>query len=376
MICKRISVEGFRNIECATVEFCDGVNILVGNNAQGKTNLLEAIYFITLGKSFRSATESEMIGFSSDHAAVSLDFCDSVREQNISVRIFRDHKKRFEQNGVKIFKMSDIVGEMRAVLFCPEHLSIIKDGPSLRRNFLDVAISQLRPMYLRSLQKYNKYLKQRNKLLKDAENDRKTFDDTIEFWSAGLATEGAYLAKMRKQYVETCDGYVKKYFAEMTGGDELPKMVYSGSAKQELEAYDDEKATEARYFELLSSNLEREIAVGSTLWGAHKDDIDISINGREARVYCSQGQQRSLALAMKLAEGEICRKEGGEYPVFLFDDVLSELDPRRRAYLINEIKDKQVIMTGCEIGILTDPDMIKDLSVNVIRVEGGKYYKD
>ena len=216
MICRRISVEGFRNIESATVEFTDGVNILVGNNAQGKTNLLEAIYFITLGKSFRSATESEMIGFTSDHAAISLDFCDSVREQNISVRIFRDHRKRFEQNGVKIFKMSDIVGEMRAVLFCPEHLSIIKEGPSLRRNFLDVAISQLRPMYLKSLQKYNKFLKQRNKLLKDAQDDRKTFDETIEFWSAGLAAEGARLSKMRKKYVETCDEYVKKYFGTET----------------------------------------------------------------------------------------------------------------------------------------------------------------
>ena len=375
MICKRISVEGFRNIENASVDFIDGVNVLVGNNAQGKTNLLEAIYFITLGKSFRSATEAEMINFSSDLAAISLDFSDSLRDQNISVRIFRDHKKRFEQNGVKIFKMSDIVGEMRAVLFCPEHLSIIKEGPSMRRNFLDVAISQLRPTYLKSLQKYNKYLKQRNKLLKDAENDRKTFNDTIEFWSAGLAAEGAHLAKMRKQYTEICDGYVKKYFAEMTGGGEIPEMKYAGSAKQDLSVYDDERATEAKFFELLSSNLEREIAVGSTLWGAHKDDIDISINGREARVYCSQGQQRSLALAMKLAEGEICQSDGGELPVFLFDDVFSELDPTRRAYLLNKIRGKQVIMTGCELGILTGKEISENVNVNVIFVENGNYFK-
>ena len=369
MICKRISVEGFRNIEAARVEFCDGVNILIGNNAQGKTNLLEAIYFITLGKSFRSATESEMINFSSDYASVSLDFCDSLREQNISVRIFRDHRKRFEQNGVKIFKMSDIVGELRAVLFCPEHLSIIKDGPSLRRNYLDVALSQLRPLYLKSLQKYNKLLKQRNKLLKDALDDRKTFDATIEFWSAGLAAEGARLARMRKKYVDTADRYVKKYFSEMTDGGELPQMKYAGSAKQDISDYDDEKKTEARFFELLTSNLEREIAVGSTLWGAHKDDIDISINGREARTYCSQGQQRSLALAMKLAEGEIAKNDSGEYPVFLFDDVLSELDAQRRTYLINEIKGKQVIMTGCE------PSVFTEQNAKLIRVESGKYFE-
>ena len=370
MICKRISVEGFRNIESADVEFSDGVNVLVGNNAQGKTNLLEAIYFITLGKSFRSASESDMIGFSSDHASVSLDFCDKIREQNISVRIFRDHRKRFEQNGVKIFKMSDVVGELRAVLFCPEHLSIVKEGPSIRRGFLDVAISQLRPMYLKSLQKYNKFLKQRNKLLKDALEDRKTFDETIEFWSAGLAHEGAILAKMRKNYVEVCNGYVKNYFADMTGGTELPELKYAGSAKQELDDYDDEIKTEEKFFTLLSSNLEREIAVGSTLWGAHKDDIDISINGREAKVFCSQGQQRSLALAMKLAEGEICFRESGEYPVFLFDDVFSELDATRRSYLINKIKGKQVIMTGCDLSLMSEE------GANVIRVEGGKYFKE
>ena len=368
MICKRISVEDFRNISSATVEFSDGVNVLVGNNAQGKTNLLEALYFITIGKSFRGATESEMIGFSASSAFVSLDFCDSVREQNISVRIFKDHRKKFEQNGVKIFKMSDIVGELRAVLFCPEHLSIIKEGPSMRRNYLDVAISQLRPMYLQSLQRYNKYLKQRNKLLKDAEDDRKTFNDTVEFWSAGLAREGAYLARMRKWYTEQADGHIKTFFAEMTGGGELPSLTYAGSAKQELEAYDDEKKTEEAFYKLLTSNLDREIAVGSTLWGAHRDDIDISINGREAKTYCSQGQQRSIALSMKLAEGEICKKESGEYPIFLFDDVFSELDTTRRSYLINKIKEKQVIMTGCETGIFSEG------GARIIRVENGKYF--
>ena len=369
MICNKITVSGFRNIDEATVEFSPSVNILIGDNAQGKTNLLEAIYFITLGKSFRSATETEMIGFEREFASVSLDFSDAVREQNISVSIFRDRRKKFEQNGVKIFKMSDVVGELRAVLFCPEHLSIIKEGPSQRRAFLDVAISQLRPSYLHSLQKYNKFLKQRNKLLKDAQDDRTAFDQTVEFWSAGLAAEGARLALMRKKYIEIADGYVKKYFAEMTGGRELPQLKYAGSAKQDIELYEDEKATEAKFYELLTSNLEREIAVGSTLWGAHKDDIDISINGREARVYCSQGQQRSLALSMKLAEGEICKNDCGEPPVFLFDDVFSELDAARREYLINEIKGKQVIMTGCDTGIF---EQARD--AKIIRVENGKYF--
>jgi DNA replication and repair protein RecF len=264
--------------------------------------------------------------------------------------------------------MSDIVGELRAVLFCPEHLSIIKDGPSLRRNYLDVALSQLRPLYLKSLQKYNKLLKQRNKLLKDALDDRKTFNDTIEFWSAGLAAEGARLARMRKKYVEMADGYVKKYFSEMTGGGELPKVIYHGNAGLNEDDYLDRKKTEQRYLELLMGSHEREIYAGATLFGIHKDDIDISLNGKSARIYASQGQQRSLALSMKLAEGEICREEFGDYPVFLFDDVLSELDVTRRDYLINRMKDKQVIITTCE------PDALSSVIDGVkIRVSGGKY---
>ena len=140
MICRKLTAANFRNIEAATVEFSPGVNLLVGDNAEGKTNLIEAIYYISLGESFRGAPESEMIRFGTDDATVSLDFADSQREQNVSVHIFRDKRRRFEQNGVKIFKMSDIVGALRAVLFCPEHLSLIKDGPSLRRGWIDVAI--------------------------------------------------------------------------------------------------------------------------------------------------------------------------------------------------------------------------------------------
>ena len=183
MICKRLKVGNFRNISSADVEFSEGVNLLSGDNAQGKTNLLESIYYISLGKSFRGATESEMIKFDSDFATVSLDFEDSVRTQNVSVQIFRDKRRKFEQNGVKITKMSEIVGALRAVLFSPDNLSLIKNGPSERRSWLDVALCQSRPLYMQSLSKFNKILKQRNKLLKDAEDDPKTFDATIGFWS-------------------------------------------------------------------------------------------------------------------------------------------------------------------------------------------------
>lgn len=367
MICKKISASNFRNIAHAEVEFCDGVNLLVGDNAQGKTNLLEAIGYVALGKSFRGATEAEMIGFGSESASVSLDFRDSIRDQNISVVIQNGKRRRFEQNGVKIYKMSDIVGTVRAVIFCPEHLSLIKSGPSERRGWLDVALCQSRPLYLQSLSRLNKLLKQRNKLLKDADTDRRTFDATVGIWSEGIAHESAVIGRMRYEYVTAAREHIERFFCEMTGGSETPSVTFCGSAKQEPEAFSDLDATEKEYLRLLTTNVEREIAAGSTLWGAHKDDVGIELNGRAARDFASQGQQRSLALAMKLAEGELCRRDIGEYPVFLLDDVLSELDRRRRDYLINEIVDKQVIMTGCDPSVKAN---------TTIRVSNGSYCKD
>ncbi len=346
MICERIRVGDFRNIETAEIEFSSGVNLLRGDNAQGKTNLLEAIYYMAIGKSFRGATEAEMIGFSKPSAFVSLDFRDKYRAQNLSVTFYRDKRRKFVQNGVSIYKMTDIVGAMRAVLFSPDNLSLIKNGPSERRSWLDTALCQSRPVYMQSLSRFNKVLKQRNRLLKDADDDRRTFNETIGFWSEQLARESATLAKFRAEYTARAASGVERFFAEMTGEAERPEMHFVSSCK--LTALGDAEEIYSAYLALLSGNLEREIAVGSTLWGAHKDDIDISINGKASRDYASQGQQRSLALAMKLAEGEICRDECGEYPIFLLDDVLSELDGKRRSYLLNEIVDRQVIMTGCD----------------------------
>ncbi len=367
MICRRIRVGDFRNIESADIEFSPGVNLLRGDNAQGKTNLLEAIYYITLGKSFRGASEAEMIGFSKPSAFVSLDFNDKYREQNLSVSFFRDKRRKFTQNGVSIYKMTDIVGVLRAVLFSPDNLSLIKSGPGERRSWLDTALCQSRPVYMQSLSKFNKLLKQRNRLLKDAEDDRRTFDETIGFWSEQLARESATLSRFRAEYVFRAAVGVERFFSEMTDERETPELSFSSSCKLSAEDCLNESAVYDAYLSLLTSNLEREIAVGSTLWGAHKDDIDIRLNGRSARDYASQGQQRSLALAMKLSEGEICREECGEYPVFLLDDVLSELDGKRRSYLLNEIVDRQVIMTGC--------DESHSGGAKIVRVEGGRFFE-
>ena len=366
MHCNRIQVTDFRNIATADVSFDDGVNILHGANAQGKTNLLEAIGYAAIGKSFRTSHDEDMIRFGTDMAEISLDFTDSVRKQNITVRMMRGKRKRIELNRVKVDRVSDVVGTFRTVLFCPENLSLIKSGPAERRSYLDIAISQLYPVYLKSLQRYNQILKQRNQLIRNAEDDRKTFRDTIEFWSAQLAHEAAVIASYRVRYLQSASVCIRDCFFEMMGEREIPTAVYEGSSHQAPEEYEDLARTEKIYLDLLMTHHDREIGAGSTLWGIHKDDIDIRLNDQSARTFASQGQQRSLALAMKLAEGEVCAKICGEKPVFLFDDVFSELDSSRRAYLSGKMSDRQVIMTTCEPS--------GSVGGKLISVEDGRYY--
>lgn len=368
MICNKVTVTNFRNAAEGSVEFCEGVNILLGNNAQGKTNLLEAVWLAASARSFRATREEQLIKFGEDFAVISVDFTDA-RRQNITMKYQRGRRHSYEINRNKVTRLSDMVGRFRCVLFCPEHLTLIKGAPAIRRDFLDAAISQLRPMYVVALDKYEKILKQRNNLLKTALDNRAVYDATIGDWNEQLAHEAAILSKFRQSYVAQLEYNIKQSFAEMsrcTGREnEIPTLRYVGSAG--LDSYDDMNATKEVYLRLLRQNAEREIFAGTTLYGAHKDDFEIELGGTSARVFASQGQQRSLALALKLAEGEIIKKECGEYPVFLLDDVLSELDAARRAYLISEIKNKQVIMTTCEL----DPTLYP--TAKIIEVENGGY---
>lgn len=367
MYCKKIKVRDFRNIENAEVRFDEGVNILIGENAQGKTNLLEAIFYASVGKSFREGHASEIIRFGCPFAEIDIDFEDSVREQNIKMQIFRDRQRKVEKNHLKVERMSEIVGSFRAVLFAPEHLSLIKDGPAMRRNYLDIAISRLYPLYMKTLQRYNYILKQRNTLIKSAYADREAFDMTVDLWSEQLAHEAAVISKYRVEFIKRVEVYVKKCFFDMTGEREQISICYLGSSKNEADEYLDTAKIKERYVELLSSSHDREISAGATLFGTHKDDIEIKLNGKQARLYASQGQQRSLALALKIAEGEICKDEFGDHPVLLLDDVLSELDASRRKYLLDRISEKQVIMTSCE--------HIESTGAKIIRVQNGKYFE-
>ena len=370
MICKKIAVEGFRNIAGAEVSFCDGVNLIRGKNAQGKTNLLEAIAMFSIGKSFRGAKESEFISFDRDFCRLSLDYTDSVRDHTLSISCSKSKQRYIEKNGVRIQRISEMIGLFRSVMFFPEHLNIIKEGPALRRNFLDVAISQLRPGYLRSLQRYNHILAQRNKLIKAAPFDRKSFDSTVEFWSFQLANEASYITTARLSYLSAAEAETKKCFDEMMGGRETPSLSYQYSFKGAADAAPGREQLTEAYFSQLMSNHDREIAAGATLWGTHKDDIEICLNSENARLFCSQGQQRSLALSLKLAESAISARDSGELPVLLLDDVFSDLDGERREYLTERMKKGQVIITSCGNSDFVSGD------VKVIRTEKGTYTEE
>lgn len=354
MIAKKVSFHSFRNIKEAEIELSPGVNVLIGNNAQGKTNALEGIYLMAAGKSFRTPRERDLVMFGEEYFEAELLMEDIRREQELYFKAYSSEstkRRECKKNGVVLPRISELIGVFRAVLFCPEHLAIVKAGPSERRSFLDIAICQLRPVYLKSLQRFNKILAQRNALLKQL-SEGCGEKGLLEVYSEQLAKESALIYKTRYEYIERLDEFVKHFFKELSQDTkgvseerELPELKYKNSMKT------DEKLTEMDAFEsylrLLTENEHKEIAAGITLYGSHKDDIEIYLDGREARQFASQGQQRSLALAMKLGEGEISMEYSGEYPVFLFDDVLSELDPGRQRFLLSRLDKRQVIMTAC-----------------------------
>ena len=254
-----------------------GVNVFIGNNAQGKTNAIEAVYYFARGKSFRGAKDKELIRMGAECARVEMEFCDNARERHHEFILSDTEKRICKKEGVIIRRMSEFIGSFRAVLFSPEHLSIVKDGPSERRNFADVAISQLYPAYVSALSKYQKILLQRNSLLKEPYSP--IFRDTLAVLSEQLATEAAFISEYRERYTERLSQYVSDIIEDMTCGKEKVKINY-----------DDRKSRE-EYLRLLTENIEKEIHAGTTLYGSHKDDIYIELNGRDSRSFASQGQQ-------------------------------------------------------------------------------------
>lgn len=355
-----LELKNFRNIEHCEIEPCDGVNIIYGQNAQGKTNMLEGIWLFTGCRSFRGAKDSETINFNSNKAILNLDYYAFGREQNINLEL--GEGKKFIKNGIKLKNSSEIMGNFLSVVFSPVHLSLIKDGPYERRRFIDIAISQLKPKYAVTLSQYNKAVTQRNILLKDIQLHSELYD-TLDIWEERIAFFASEIVRQRIGYIKKMGEYAEEIYSGLSSNREKLKIDYAqttviaGDTKTEL--YENMK------YQLYASR-RNDLVTGFTSVGPHRDDLSVTIDSLSARNYASQGQQRSAALSLKLGEAAVIKNFSDEQPVALLDDVMSELDESRQNYILNHIKDWQVFITCC------DPTTVKNLKFGKkIYVENG-----
>ena len=350
MYVQRLATQQFRNLEDGEFFPCEGVNVIYGDNAQGKTNLLEGLWLFTGGHSFRGAKDSELsrldreTGNNVPAAALALDFFSEERMQKAVLQI-ENGKRRSVINGVQKKTGSALVGKVRAVIFSPEHLLLVKEGPSRRRSFIDGALCQLKPSFAGALSSYNRTLLQRNALLKDI-NKFPELRDTLEVWDARLVKLGVTVMAERKAYVDKAAQTVQDIYDGISSGREKIEIRYAPSIKTFEESFSKEEVEEL-FLKELKRTLRSDMKSGFTSFGPHRDDLDIELNGLSARSYGSQGQQRSAVLALKLAEAETLSKISGETPIVLLDDVMSELDQSRQDYLLNHLHGRQVFLTCC-----------------------------
>ena len=363
MIIKRFRADNFRNIEKCDIEFSPGVNLLYGKNAQGKTNVVEGIYYFSRGKSFRGREDKELVSFGKEGFRIHLDFESSTGCESLEYAMFGKERLR-KKNDYKITKVTEMIGSFKAVLFYPDDLGLVKDGPEERRGFLNVAASACYAPYIKYYTDYKKALENRNCILKMMQKGLPIDIRELESWSDSMAEYASHIYIFREDYVRRLTTYAAKILKEISDGCEELTISYESSIPKGIE---DRAMVKEEYRKILLSSLDREIAAGVSLFGPHRDDLDIRINGKSARSFASQGQQRSIVLALKLSEGEVIKEICGEYPVFLFDDVLSELDERRRKYVLSEIGERQIIITCC------DRNECIGFTDNEIEVSGGRY---
>ena len=345
----RIALSGFRNYDEETAEFSPGVNILRGENAQGKTNLLEAVYLLTGAHSFRTRFDRELIGFGCDWASILADVDSDGREQTVRLLFRRGQRRTVTVNGAKKTS-AELAGVVRAVLFSPDDLYLIKEGAAARRRLMDAAIPQLRRRYAQLLTDYNRLYENKTRILRDW-REKPRLLDTLDEFSDGLARCSASILRYRASFVDRLGELSAPIHRDFSGGSESLSLAY-----RTVSTVTDPHAPAEEIYYQICEHQERhrqaELDAGQCLTGIHKDDIDILINGVPARTFASQGQTRTAALSMKLAEREIFKNETGEYPVLLLDDVLSELDAGRQEFVLNRIGGGQTFISCCEDGTI------------------------
>lgn len=364
MIIKNTYLLNFRNFDNLNIQFSDNINIIVGNNAEGKTNILEAIYFSAKGKSFRSSKETDLIKFDKLNSYIRTDIESNGVDEKIEVKISRDKKKQVRINEDLIDTMKELRTFFDIVTFTPDDLKIIKDSKAYRRNFIDDLITGLIPSYNNLIVKYNNILNQRNYLLKYSKNKR-YFNEQIIAVTKQIVTEGAIIIKMRSKYINTLNKISQKINNDITDNLDLLTIEYDGFKYGEN--------TEKDLYNETMSALEKDKEVGFTTVGCHRDDIKIDINGKSSKVFASQGQQRTSILSIKIAQIYLYTKLKEIKPIILLDDVFSELDIVRVKYLLNVIKDYQSIITATNFDFIDKIEnrdyrafILKDKSIKIM----------
>lgn len=332
MVVKSVNLKNYRNYELMNIEFSDKTNIIYGDNAQGKTNILESLYVAATTKSHRGSKDKEIIRFNNDESHIKMIVIRNGIDYRIDMHIKNNKPKGIAVNGVPLKRAVDLFGIVNMVFFSPEDLNIIKDGPSERRRFTDMELSQLDKIYVNNLMQYNKVVMQRNKLLKDLfYNDENK--DTLDIWDMQLVRYGSEVIKRRREFINELNEIVSRIHSRLSGEKEKLLIEYVPSVIPE------------EFEQVTMSSRKKDMHFGVTSYGPHKDDIIFYINGNDVRKYGSQGQQRTAALSLKLAEIEFVKQTIHDTPVLLLDDVLSELDEKRQNFLMESIGDIQTIVT-------------------------------
>ena len=341
----RIALNGWRNYGWESIEFDPGTNVITGSNAQGKTNLLEAVYMLACGRSFRTRFDRETVGFDYPSAELLSDVYAHGRDQTIRIVIRPGQGKKIEVNGVK--KTAAELGEtLNVVLFCPDDLNLIKEGAAVRRRLLDNAIGQIRPKYAELLAEFNRLYEHKTRILKDW-RDKPSLLDTLDEFSDALCRVSAQLIRYRAAFTVRLNEAAGPIHRDFSGKGEELSIRYS-TVSTVTDAFSPAKEIYYHLCEHQEKHRQAELDSQLCLTGAHKDDLEIFINGRSARSFASQGQTRTAALSVKLAEREIFLDETGEYPILLLDDVLSELDEGRQAFVLNRLGGGQTLISCCE----------------------------
>ncbi len=348
-------LKNYRNYSNAKLNFGEGLNVLVGKNAQGKTNILEAIFYAVIGKSFKTSKEKEIIKWNEQNTYLKADFSKTYRDTSIEMIFSSSSKKSIKVDGIAIHRIGELMGCANAVFFSPDELRLIKDSPNERRRFMDIDISQTNKRYFYALSRYEKILASRNKLLKNSQ-DINTVKQTIDIWDRALCEVAKKIAVERIKFLEELAPLAAKAHEYISGGNEKLEIKYAGLT-DERDKYDE------IMLKALQKNLNHDFKLGYTSVGVHRDDIDIYLNDVEVKAFGSQGQQRTCALSLKLAELEIIKNRIGEMPLLLLDDVFSELDSDRRRKLLKFTSKAQTIIT------CTDFD--KNIDAKIFNIENG-----